>query len=196
MWLWWYSVDTSEHSATQKAQNSWFFTSLTVPDSFAEAGCYPSELLMAPLQVLSHQATQKGPMPTDTQSLCHPCSLCCHPTQQLGTTARCTTKPMNFSTKQWDELHLFSKDLNLFQVCAFLVHSPGPRVLHKFPHTSPLLCCHNLITFYIKLWCLTSYGFHLLSPDWTDGSNSTKNWYQINLWFIFSNTCKLKLTIN
>ena len=140
-------MDTSGHSATQKAQNSLFFTNLTVPELFV-AGCYLSEFLMAALLVLSSSSVRtlptkqpgRGPCSL-THNLwfncqCHPCSLCCHLTQQLGTTSRCTTKPMNFSTIQWDELHLFSKDLNLFQVCASLVHSPGSRVLHKFPHIS------------------------------------------------------------
>lgn len=46
----------------------------------------------------------------------------------------------------------------------------APGYCISFPVSHRLLCCHNLIMFYIKLSCLTSYGFHLLSPDWTDWS--------------------------
>ena len=148
MWLW-------THLVELYPGHTWSSECMTPRQSYnprqgqnclCRPGCYLSELLMVPLQVLSSFAVRTlpdeqpggGPRPLtrhlwfDCQG--SSCSLCCHVIQQLGTTSRCVTKPMNFSAIQWDELYLFSKDLNLFRVCPSLVHSLGPRVLHKFPY--------------------------------------------------------------
>lgn len=121
-----------------------------------------------------YRAAWKGPMLTDTQP---------------GLTASATsapwaaTLPSNWGPPQdvqpnpWTSLlyhgmnYTFSPKISTSSKSVLPWYTPlTPGYCISFPISHRLLCCHNLIIFYIKLSCLTSYGFHLLSPDWTDRS--------------------------
>lgn len=102
------------------------------------APCLNPDVLTAgpglPLQAphSAHQVAGGGPSPLTLNHQLNwqwpACSLCRQFVQQLQTISRCMAKPVNFSAVQWDELHLFSKEVNPFQVCPSLVHSFSPRV--------------------------------------------------------------------
>lgn len=74
--------------------------------------------------------------PSDTQSQLYwfyACSPCHRVVQGPWTSSGSRAKPKNFSSIQWDELHLFLKDLNPIQIYPSLIYSLSPRMSHRFP---------------------------------------------------------------